>query len=92
MVKHFVFQLYLHDGQVLEEFGHVPLAELRDCKTDDLKNKLIVRYWSNWAWGLEPNGKRHLMGRNLMLEDSFKYLIMPPDDGKIHFYKWRKDL
>ena len=86
------YQLYLQDGQVLEGSGHIPLTELRECKTDDLKNKLVGRYWSNWAWGLEPDGKKHLMGRHFIVEESFKYIILPPDDGEIHFIKWRKGL
>ena len=86
------YQLYLHDGQVLEGSGHIPLTELRECKTDDLKNKLVVRYWSDWAWDLEPNGKKHLMGRHWLVGGSCKYLITQPDDGKVHFNKWRRDL
>ena len=86
------YQLYLYGGQVLEGSGHIPLTELRECKTDDLKNKLVGRYWSNWAWGLEPNGKKHRMGRYWLVGESSKYLITQPDKGKIRFNKWRKDL
>ena len=85
----FIFQLYLHDGRVLETTGYVCIHELLECKTDDQKNSLAVRVWSKWAWGVEPNGKNHRMGAHKIPPESEKYFLL---DGPNTWLNWRNPL